>query len=519
MPQSAEHLAALDALGVRHGLLAVTRSRPGRPGRRRWPTPARELAAHLAGRGAGGGGQRAHRRRPATSCAPRLDRPGRAGCPRPTPTRRCGCGSTGRSPSAAPAPWSPARSAPAGCAPATSWSCRRPATGAGARPAVASARRSTEVDRGGPGGGEPARRRREDRSAAATRCSPRARSGAPTCVDVRLAGDPAGRACPAEPDRCTSARRPSPPGSGRSARTPPGCGWPRPLPLRVGDRALLRDPGRHHVAGGVDGARRGTARAARRGAAAARAARAGRPGRRAGPGRRAAPPAAGPGRDDLARMGVPATPDAGRRGLAGRPRRTGRGCGARLADEVARYAARAPAGAGRAGRGAAAAPRPARPRAGGGAGRARRCALRGGRVVAPARRAPARAGGRARWTGVRAELADRPFAAPGGDRLAELGPGPRELGGGRPRRCCCIRLADERRAAAPARRATRSRCWPRLPQPFTAQRGPAGPGHQPPGRGAAAGTAGPARRHPAPARRRPRRSTGAGRPVRRTRWA
>jgi len=25
----------------------------------------------------------------------------------------------------------------------------------------------------------------------------------------------------------------------------------RPLPLRVGDRALLRDPGRHHVAGGV----------------------------------------------------------------------------------------------------------------------------------------------------------------------------------------------------------------------------------------------------------------------------
>ena len=32
MPQSAEHLAAVDALGVRHGLLVVTRSRPGRPG-------------------------------------------------------------------------------------------------------------------------------------------------------------------------------------------------------------------------------------------------------------------------------------------------------------------------------------------------------------------------------------------------------------------------------------------------------------------------------------------------------
>ena len=31
MPQSAEHLAALDALGIRHGLLAVTRCRSGRP--------------------------------------------------------------------------------------------------------------------------------------------------------------------------------------------------------------------------------------------------------------------------------------------------------------------------------------------------------------------------------------------------------------------------------------------------------------------------------------------------------
>ena len=32
MPQSAEHLAALDALGVRHGLLAVTRSDLADPG-------------------------------------------------------------------------------------------------------------------------------------------------------------------------------------------------------------------------------------------------------------------------------------------------------------------------------------------------------------------------------------------------------------------------------------------------------------------------------------------------------
>ena len=40
MPQSAEHLAALDALGVRHGLLVVTRSRPRRSRARRRPRRA-----------------------------------------------------------------------------------------------------------------------------------------------------------------------------------------------------------------------------------------------------------------------------------------------------------------------------------------------------------------------------------------------------------------------------------------------------------------------------------------------
>src|SRR5437763_3067390 len=38
MPQSAEHLLALDALGVRHGVLAVTKSDRGEPG------PARDRA-------------------------------------------------------------------------------------------------------------------------------------------------------------------------------------------------------------------------------------------------------------------------------------------------------------------------------------------------------------------------------------------------------------------------------------------------------------------------------------------
>jgi selenocysteine-specific elongation factor len=45
----------------------------------------------------------------------------------------------------------------------------------------------------------------------------------------------------------------------------------RPLPLRVGDRALLRDPGRHHVAGGVTVLDPAPPGLSRRGAAAARA--------------------------------------------------------------------------------------------------------------------------------------------------------------------------------------------------------------------------------------------------------
>ena len=45
----------------------------------------------------------------------------------------------------------------------------------------------------------------------------------------------------------------------------------RPLPLRVGDRALLRDPGRHHVAGGVTVLDVAPPALRRRGAAAARA--------------------------------------------------------------------------------------------------------------------------------------------------------------------------------------------------------------------------------------------------------
>ena len=71
MPQSAEHLAALDALGVRHGLLAVTRADLADPGPA--PAAARERARRgRPGRAAGGRGQRGDRRRPAPSCGPAL---------------------------------------------------------------------------------------------------------------------------------------------------------------------------------------------------------------------------------------------------------------------------------------------------------------------------------------------------------------------------------------------------------------------------------------------------------------
>ena len=104
MPQSAEHLAALDALGVRHGLLAVTRARPGRPGagdgagaRPRSPRPSLGAVPAVAV-------SAADRRRPGRAA-------GRAGpAARPAAragrrTRRCGCGSTGPSPSGAAARW------------------------------------------------------------------------------------------------------------------------------------------------------------------------------------------------------------------------------------------------------------------------------------------------------------------------------------------------------------------------------------------------------------------------------
>ena len=110
MPQSAEHLAAIDAMGIRHGLLAVTRCDLADPG-----------AGHAAGarlRSPRPAWARSRRWRSARSPAPGCRSCARRWpgwwprCPRPTPPRRSGCGWTGRSASGAAAPSSPARCPP-----------------------------------------------------------------------------------------------------------------------------------------------------------------------------------------------------------------------------------------------------------------------------------------------------------------------------------------------------------------------------------------------------------------------
>ena len=115
--QSREHLAAVDALGLRHGLLVVTRSDLADPA----PALA-EARAELARSSLGEVprrrrlGRRRHRPgRTARAARRALRRPAHPG----SATRGCGSGSTGSSPCAAAARWSPARSRRARCAPAT----------------------------------------------------------------------------------------------------------------------------------------------------------------------------------------------------------------------------------------------------------------------------------------------------------------------------------------------------------------------------------------------------------------
>ncbi|MEV4639960.1 selenocysteine-specific translation elongation factor [Actinoplanes sp. NPDC049548] len=248
----------------------------------------------------------------------------------------------------------------------------------------------------------------------------------------------------------------------------------RPLPLRIGDRALLRDPGRHHVAGGVTVLDVVPPGLDRRGAAAARAATLS--------GMDGVPDLADElrrrrlvRRDHLVRMGVPAAGDA----LVRREDVTGMGVpaagdawladpehwadlGERLAAEVAAYARERPLEPGvpvEALRHRLDLPDRAlvealvRPP----------LVLRSGRVSAGAAGVPQELV--AAVEKAFAGLADRPFAAPEAYALAELGLGPRQLGAA-VRAGLVVQLADNvvLRAGAPERAAE---VLAGVPQPFT----------------------------------------------------
>ena len=267
MPQSAEHLAALRR--ARRAARPARRD-PRRPGR---PEPAAR--------------RRARRGSPAprsAACA--------AGASRP---HRCRARRAARR---ADARWSPAARARRrrrdvrlwvdrvvhdprrrhgrhrhagrrhGRASATSSAARRPIAWSGARPAIARRRRTSAVARDGPGGGQPAwrgPRRRSRRGDAlltpeAWRCTAEidVRLLAPGKVHQNLVLHLGSAAVPVRVRLLDDVHA-------RIALT-------TPLPLRVGDRGLLRDPGEHRIAAGFDVLEVWPPPLTRRGAAAARAA-------------------------------------------------------------------------------------------------------------------------------------------------------------------------------------------------------------------------------------------------------
>ncbi|WP_416904260.1 SelB C-terminal domain-containing protein [Micromonospora echinospora] len=235
----------------------------------------------------------------------------------------------------------------------------------------------------------------------------------------------------------------------------------RPLPLLVGDRAVLRDPGRRLVAGGVTLLDVAPPPLARRGAAAARA------GVLAGLDGRADPVGEVRRRglvrgSDLARMGVPVTvaPVVGDWLVDDEH---WAGLGARLVAEVSRYAVEHPLESG--------VPVEVLRRRLGLPERSLvealvRAPLRvhAGRVVAgsvsvlpePVARAVDRLG---------VELRSRPFRAPEADRLVELGLGAREIGAA-VRAGALLRLAGSV-VLLPGAVEQAARVLAGLPQPFT----------------------------------------------------
>ncbi|MGW3617765.1 selenocysteine-specific translation elongation factor [Micromonospora arida] len=455
MPQSAEHLAALDALGVAYGLLAVTRADLADPG----PATARaraEIAETSLGvvpavavsglTGAGLPQLRAALDRLAAQLpAPALDDPVRLWVDRSFTVRGSGTVVTGTLGAGRLRVGDELELAgadePVRVRGLHSLGEARPEAAAVARVAVNL--RGTPRDRLGRGDAllTPGRFHHTD------------------LVDVRLAGDPAADLPATLTLHVGSAAvpvrvRPLGPDTVRLRLA-------RPLPLLVGDRALLRDPGRHHVSGGVRVLDVAPPPLGRRGAAAARAQVLaeldGRPDL-AGELRRRRLIRAGA----LIRMGVPvhAEPVAG--DWLADPAHWRR-LGEQLTEEVARHAREHPLEPGMpvdALRQRLALPdrvlvealvRPPLRIHAGRVGAASANALPEPVALAVQR--------------VRAEYGDRPFRAPEADRLVDLGLGPREIGAA-VRAGALLRLADNV-VLLPDALDDAVRVLAGLPQPFT----------------------------------------------------
>ncbi|GAA3782208.1 selenocysteine-specific translation elongation factor [Micromonospora maritima] len=455
MPQSAEHLAALDALGVAYGLLVVTRADLADPGpaltRARAEIAATSLGAveAVAVSAVTGAGlpelRAALDRLVARLPDPARDAPVRLWVDRSFTVRGSGTVVTGTLGGGRLRVGDALELAGSG----EPVRVRGLHSLGAARPHVDAVARVAVNLRGLP-------RERVGRGDALL--SP-GRFGRTDLLDVRLAGDPAADLPATLTLHLGSAAvpvrvRPLGPDTVRLRLA-------RPLPLLIGDRALLRDPGRHHVAGGVTVLDVDPPPLRRRGAAVARAAvLAGLDGRPdpAGEVRRRRLVRAG----QLTRMGVPATaaPVAG--DWLADPDHW-RDLGRRLVEEVARYAEEHPLAAG--------APVDALRHRLGLPDRALVTALlrpplrlRDGLVTAaPADTLPepvARAVAR-----VRAEYGDRPFQAPEAHRLADLGLGPREIGAA-VRAGALLRLA-ENVVLLPGAPDDAVRVLAGLPQPFT----------------------------------------------------
>jgi selenocysteine-specific elongation factor len=455
MPQSAEHLAALDALGVHYGLLVVTRSDLADPG------PATELArAELAATSLGdveavavsattGAGldslREALDRLVARLPAPDGEAPVRLWVDRSFTIKGSGTVVTGTLGAGSLHTGTALELAATG----------RPVHVRGLQSLGTPTTRATAVARVAVNlrGVERTDIRRGDALVTPGRFQ------LTDLVDVRLTGDPVDALPPALTLHAGSA-------AVTAHVRPLGTDTARlhlesPLPLRIGDRALLRDPGRRHVAGGVTVLDVVPPPLRRRGAAAARTRELstmdGQPDE-AGELRRRRLAR----RTDLERMGVPVAtaPVAG--DWHADPRHWA-ALRKRLADEVARYATNHPLEQG--------IPVEALRRLLDLPDRALVVALvtpplvaREGRIGtgAPTGLPPAIAAAVER---IRAELAAQPFRAPEAERLVQLGLGGREVAAA-VRAGALLRVADGVVLLPDALDAA-TRVLAELPQPFT----------------------------------------------------